>query len=148
MKQYLQELHPFMLIVAEFRATKADREEATKAAKELAEGQARQATIEQYFPLMAMQEGKLSAVAREERPQLVHDILQQGTFNFPKLHLLTHHGAQIQDSGTLRQYSPAITEALHKPLKDAYSPSNRVGATEQILHTISEDYAIGMRELN
>ncbi|KAF8424429.1 hypothetical protein BGX38DRAFT_1074294, partial [Terfezia claveryi] len=56
--------------------------------------------------------------------QAVHEILQQGTFNFPKLHLLSHYGSQIVDFGTLPQYSTEITEALHKPLKDAYWRSN------------------------
>jgi len=41
-----------------------------------------------------------------------------------------------------------ITEALHKPLKDAYRRSNRVDTIEQIVDTISRDYAIQMRELN
>ena len=147
-KKYLQEFLQFVHIFREFRATKVDREEATKAAKELAEGQARQATIEQYFTRTAMERGKLSSVARQERQQLVHDILQQGTCNFPKLHLLTHYGVQIQDFGRLPQYSTEITEALHEPLKDAYRRSNRVDATQQILDTISSDYAIRMRELH
>ncbi|KAF8432170.1 hypothetical protein BGX38DRAFT_1077582, partial [Terfezia claveryi] len=55
----------------------------------------------------------------------IHEILQQGTFNFPKLHLLSHYDSQIIDFGTLPQYSTEITEALHKPLKDAYRRSNR-----------------------
>ncbi|KAF8432903.1 hypothetical protein BGX38DRAFT_1074564, partial [Terfezia claveryi] len=50
----------------------------------------------------------------------VHKILQQGTFNFPKLHLLSYYDSQIINFGTLPQYSTEITEALHKPLKDAY----------------------------
>ena len=148
MKKYLQQLHQFVHMFAECRATKADREEASKAAKELAEGQPRQATMEQYFTRTATQRGKQSAVDRQERQQLVHNILQQGTFNFPKLHLLTHYSAQIQDFGKLPQYSTEIKEALHKPRKDAYRRSNRVDATEQILDTISRDYAIRMRELN
>ena len=78
----------------------------------------------------------------------MHDILQQGTFNFPKLHLLTHYDSQIKDFGTLPQYYMEITEAFHKPLKEAYRRSNQVDAMEQILDTISRDYAIRMRELN
>ncbi|KAF8415753.1 hypothetical protein BGX38DRAFT_1110016 [Terfezia claveryi] len=35
-----------------------------------------------------------------------------GTFNFPKLHLLSHYDSQIIDFGTLPQYSTEITEAL------------------------------------
>ena len=147
-KKYLHEFHQLVHILREFRPTKADREQPTKAAKELAGGQARQAMIEQYFTPTATQRGKLSSVARVERQQLVHDILQQGTFNFPKLHLLTHDGAKIQDFGTLLEYSTEITEALHKPLKDAHRRSNRVDTTEQILDTMSRDYAIRMTQWN
>ena len=137
-----------MHVFQEFWATKADREEAARASKELAEGQAWQATLEQYFMLTPSQRAKQAAANKDERQQLVHDILQQGTFNFPKLHLLTHYDLQIKDFGTLPQYSTEITEALHKPLKEAYRHSNRVDTMEQILNMISRDYAIRMRELN
>ena len=82
------------------------------------------------------------------RQQAAHSILQQATFNFPKLHLLSHYSLQIVDFGTLPQYYTEVTEALHKPLKDAYRSSNRVDAAEPILDTINRDYAIRMRELN
>ncbi|KAF8433150.1 hypothetical protein BGX38DRAFT_1290442 [Terfezia claveryi] len=91
---------------------------------------------------------KKGADDREERQQAVHEILQQGTFNFPNLHLLSYYDSQIIDFGTLPQYSTEITEALHKPLKDAYRQSNHVDAAEQILDTVSRDYAIRMQELN
>jgi len=78
----------------------------------------------------------------------VHDILQQGTFKFPNLHLLTHYHSQIKNFGILPQYYTEITEGLHKPLKEAYRHSNQVDAMEQILNTILRDYAIRMRELN
>jgi len=148
MKKYLEEFHECMHVFQEFWATKADREEAARASKELAEGQAWQATLEQYFMLTPSQRAKQAAANKDERQQLVHDILQQGTFNFPKLHLLTHYDLQIKDFGTLPQYSTEITEALHKPLKEAYRHSNRVDTMEQILNMISRDYAIRMRELN
>ncbi|KAF8430727.1 hypothetical protein BGX38DRAFT_1079773, partial [Terfezia claveryi] len=45
--------------------------------------------------------------------QAIHKILQQGTFNFPKLHLLSYYDSQIINFGTLPQYSTEITEALH-----------------------------------
>jgi len=130
MKKYLEEFHECMYVFQEFRATKADREEAARASKELAEGQARQATLEQYFMLTPSQRAKQAAADKDQRKQLVHDILQQGTFNFPKLHLLTHYDSQIKDFGTLPQYSTKITEALHKPLKEAYRRSNWMDARE------------------
>ncbi|KAF8426488.1 hypothetical protein BGX38DRAFT_1147120 [Terfezia claveryi] len=50
--------------------------------------------------------------------------------------------------GSLPQYSTEITEALHKPLKEAYKRSNRVDATVQILYTHARDHAFKMLELN
>jgi len=41
-----------------------------------------------------------------------------------------------------------VTEALHKPLKDAYQRSNHVNATEQILDIINREHALRIRELN
>jgi len=64
------------------------------------------------------------------------------------MHLLSHCGSQITDFGSLPQYSTEVTEALHKPLKDAYRHSNRVDAVEKILDRITGDYAIRIRELN
>ena len=78
----------------------------------------------------------------------MHDMLQQGIFNFPKLHLLIHYSTQIEDFGTLLLYSTEITGALHNPWQDAYRRSNQVVATEQIQHTISRDYRIRIRELH
>ncbi|KAF8430740.1 hypothetical protein BGX38DRAFT_1083510, partial [Terfezia claveryi] len=75
------------------------------------------------------------------RHVFVADMLAQSTFNYPKLHLLTHYAEQVIQFGTLPQYSTEITESLHKPLKDAYKRSNRVDATIQILDTHSRDHA-------
>ena len=85
---------------------------------------------------------------QEERQQVVHNRLQQATFNFPKLYLPSHYGSQVVDFGTLQQYSTEIIEALYMLLKDAYMHLNRVDAVGQILNIIFRDYAIRMRELN
>ena len=148
MDEYLRRFHQFRHILGEFRAGEADCEDAAKAAQEIEEDQAQQATIHQYFQLTSTQRAKRSAEDRQVRQQAVHNKLQQATFNFPKLHLLSQYGSQVVDFGTLPQYSTEITEALHKPLKDAYRCSNQVDAVEQILDIIYRDYAIHMRELN
>jgi len=124
MKKYLEEFHECMHVFQEFQATKANWEEVARASKELAESQAWQVMLEQYFMLTPSQRAKQAAADKDERQQLVHDILQQGMFNFPKLHLLTHYDLQIKDFGMLSQYFTKITEALHKPLKKAYKCSN------------------------
>ncbi|KAF8419953.1 hypothetical protein BGX38DRAFT_1081610, partial [Terfezia claveryi] len=69
-------------------------------------------------------------------------------FTYPKLHLLTYYSQQVVQFGSLAQYSTDITEALHKPLKEAYKWSNRVDATVQILDTHARDHAFKMLELN
>ncbi|KAF8442651.1 hypothetical protein BGX38DRAFT_1075362, partial [Terfezia claveryi] len=56
--------------------------------------------------------------------QVIQDVLSNAGFNFPKMHMLSHYSTQITDFGSLPQYSTKITEALHKPLKDAYRRSN------------------------
>ena len=148
MNEYLQQFHQHMHIFSEFRSGKADRQEADKVSQELAEGQTEQATIHQYFQLTPTQLAKRSMKDREVRQQAAHSILQQATFNFPKLYLLSHYSPQIVDFGTLPQYFTDVTGALYKPLKDAYRCSNRVDVPEQILDTINRDYALRMRELN
>jgi len=76
MKKYLEEFHECMHVFQEFRAMIADQEEAARASKELAEGQVRQATLEQYVMLTPTQQVKQAAADKDERQQLVHDILQ------------------------------------------------------------------------
>ena len=49
MNEYLRQFHQYMQIFSEFRASKDDREEAAKVSQGLAEVQAQQATIHQYF---------------------------------------------------------------------------------------------------
>ena len=51
MDEYLWHFHQFRHIFSEFRAGKADHEDAAKAGQGIEEDQARQATIHQYFQL-------------------------------------------------------------------------------------------------
>jgi len=76
------------------------------------------------------------------------EMLRQATFNYPELHLLTHYAQQIVRFGSLPQYSMEITEALHKPRKDAYRRSNKVDSTAQILDSYARESACKMLELN
>ena len=148
MMQYLRGFHESNHIFREFRATKADHQEARVASQQLAITHSNQANLEDYFQLTPTQRAARQREDRDERRQLVHDILNEGHFNFPKLHLLSHYGLQITQFGSLVQYSTDITEALHKPLKDAYRRSNRVDAVEQILDTITREHAVRILELN
>ncbi|KAF8416671.1 hypothetical protein EV426DRAFT_711866 [Tirmania nivea] len=148
MTKYLQEFHKYRQVFGEFRASKADQNKAKGASKDLALTQACQATISSYFPTTTTQKANEASANRLEREHLVTDMLGQSTFNYPKLHLLTHYAEQIIQFGTLLQYSTEITESLYKPLKDAYKRSNKVDATIQILDTHIRDHAFKMLELN
>ena len=67
MGKYLRQLNQFGYIFGEFRAGKADRKDAAKAAQEIEGDHARQATIYQYFQLTSTQRAKRSGEDREER---------------------------------------------------------------------------------
>jgi len=90
----------------------------------------------------------MSTEERQERQQVVQEVLSQADFNFPKIHLLSYYNSQIRDFGSLPQYSTKVTEALHKPLTDPYRRSNHVNATDQILDISTREHALRTRELN
>ena len=121
-----------MQVFSEFRAMKKDRQDAKEASQGLAVGQLEtcQAKLQEYFELSAMQRNKLAVEDRQESAQVAQDVLVQAEFNFPKMHLLSHYSSQIKDFGNLPPYSTEITEALHKPLKEAYGRSNRGTASQ------------------
>jgi len=146
--KYLQDFHNYRHVFGEFRASKADHRKAKGASHDLAASQARQSTISNYFQVTARQKANEASANRQERQDLVKEMLGQSTFNYPKLHLLTHYAHQIEHFGSLPQYSTEITEALHKPLKDAYRWSNRVNATPQILDSYARESACRMLEFN
>ncbi|KAF8415356.1 hypothetical protein BGX38DRAFT_1081411, partial [Terfezia claveryi] len=44
---------------------------------------------------------------------MIQDVRSNASFNFLKMHMLSHYSTQITDFGSLPQYSTKITEALH-----------------------------------
>jgi len=150
MDQYLRKFHDNLYIFSEFRATKKDHQSAKEASRKLAveQHEACQGKLEEYFQLSTTRRNTIASEERQERQQVVQEVLSQGDFNFPKIHLLSHYNTLIRDFGSLPQYSTKVTETLHKPLKDAYWRSNHVNTTEQILYTITREHALRIRELN
>jgi len=150
MDQYLRKFNDNLHVFSEFRATKKDHQSAKEASRELAveQREARQGKLEEYFQLSTTKRQNMATEERQERQQVVQEVLLQADFNFPKIHLLSHYNTQIRDFGSLPQYSIEVTEALHKPLKDAYGRSNHMNATDQILDIITREHALRIRELN
>jgi len=148
MSQYLLDFHKYRHVFGEFRASKTDHKRAKGASNDLAVSQDWQSTISNYFQVTRTQKANVASANRQEQQALVKEMLGQSTFNYPKLHLLTHYAQQIVRFGSMPQYSTEITEALHKTLKDAYRRSNRVDAALQILDSHDRESAYRMLELN
>jgi len=148
MSEYLHDFHRYRHIFGEFRASKADHKKAKGASKDLGTSQARQSTISNYFQVTARQKANEACADRQERHDLIKEMLGQATLNYPKLHLLMHYTQEIVKFGSLPQYSTEITETLHKARKDAYRRSNKVDATSQILASYARESACKMLELN
>ena len=55
--------------------------------------------------------------------------IEEGSdFNFPKIHLMQHFQEQVQQFGSLKQWSTEIGEASHKKqIKDGFNSSNKTG---------------------
>jgi len=78
----------------------------------------------------------------------VYEILKDGAhYNFPKIHLISHYAEQIPKFGVQGQYSPKISETMHKAFKDAYRRSNRVNSMSQIVTTYTRDHTFAMKDL-
>jgi len=148
MSKYMQDFHRYRHIFGEFHASKADHNKAKGASKDLCTSQARQCTISNYFEVTARQKSNEACADRQDRHDLMKEMPIQSTCNYHKLHLLTHYAQQIVRCGLLPQYSTEIREALHKPLKEAYSRSYKVDATHQILDSYARESACKMLELN
>jgi len=147
MSWYLQDFHKYRHVFGEFCSSKANHKRAKGASKDLAASQARQSPISNYFPVTPTQKANVASTHRQEQQDLVKEMLGQSTFNYPKLHLLTYYTQQIVHFWSLPQYSTEITEALHKPLKDAYRRSNSIDAPPQILDSHDRESACRMLEL-
>ena len=57
------------------------------------------------------------------------EFIEEGSdFNFPKIHLMQHFREQIQQFGSLKQWSTEIGETSHKKqIKDGFNSSNKTG---------------------
>ena len=113
MFKYLRDFHRYRHIFGEYRASKADDQKAKGGSKDLGASQARQSTISNYFQVTARQKVNEVCADRQERHDLMKEMLGQATCNYPKLHLLTHYVQQIVKFGSLPQCSTEITETLH-----------------------------------
>ena len=144
-RDYLSDFHKDKDVFLCFRTTKAAKNAAREASKDMRSeqrlaasdvtGQSKRRKLEKEF--------------RVETVEVVNNLLSGcAHFNFPKMHLISHFADQISKYGTLPQYSIEICTALHKPLKDAYRQSNHIDTLPQIISTYARGHSIAMREKN
>ena len=144
-QDYLSDFHKHKDVFLRFRATKAAKNSAREASKDMRSEQKLAASDVTHQSKRRMLEKEF----RVETEEVVNDILSGGGhFNFPKMHLISHFADQINKYGTLTQYSTEICEALHKPLKDAYRRSNYIDTLPQIISTYARGHSFVMREKN
>ena len=150
MDQYLQKFYGSVQVCSEFRAMKTDRQDTKKASRKLVAGQleASQAKLAEYFVSSATRRNRLGVEDRLERAYLIQVVLSQGECDLPKVHLLSHHSSQIKKFGSPPQYLTEISQALHKPWKDAYRRSNLMDAADQIVHKFTREHVIRIWGLN
>ncbi|KAF8414436.1 hypothetical protein EV426DRAFT_579176 [Tirmania nivea] len=139
MKDYLSDFHEYKDVFLRFHATKATKNAAKQATKDL----------HAPCPPRLAKRQKLQEQFRTEVDELVDNLLSTGAhYNFPKIHLISHFADQIVKYGSLPQYSTEICEASHKPLKDRSRRSNHVNPIPQIIRTYTRAYNFAMRERN
>ncbi|KAF8414713.1 hypothetical protein EV426DRAFT_579158 [Tirmania nivea] len=149
MKDYLSDFHEYKDVFLRFRTTKATKNAAKQATKDLCEDQHRSLMSDALCPPPLAKCQKLQEQFRTEADELVDDLLSTGAhYNFPKIHLISHFADQIAKYGSLPQYSTEICEASYKPLKDAYRRSNHVNPIPQIIRTYMQAHNFIMRERN
>ena len=117
MNDYLQDFHKNKEVFLRFRAGKAVKSQAKVATQQLRSKN----SLEASGAYTTSKRLKLNEELRLERSELENEVLSEGaSFNFPKMHLISHFTEQISKYGSLPQYLTDICEASHKPLKDGY----------------------------
>lgn len=75
-------------------------------------------------------------------------MLENSSYNLPKVYLMNHFGKSILMCRALKAWSTSIVELNHQPLNVAYHQSNKVDATEQTLRYAGHKDAMSIRVAN
>ena len=106
------------------------------------------------FPDLSEEEKKKMTAAElrkrnEEKAacKLAH-MLEHAHYNMPKVHMVSHWGETIPETGSLPQHSTSIVELNHQPLNLAYDRSNKVDAMDQVVRFAAHKDAMSVRVAN
>ncbi|KAH8147002.1 uncharacterized protein LAJ45_08801 [Morchella importuna] len=126
LQSYLENFHKYKDVFLEFRAYKRTRKDAKDQTKAL------------------QGSGSLGRGLEE-----VQEIREGSHFNFIKMHLLSHFREHVERFGNIPMFSTDVSELAHRrQIKMAYTASNKVDATVQILDYHPRRMVMEMRVLN
>ena len=113
-KDNLGDFHKDKEILLRFQATMSVKNVVKQASKGLCEEYQRLLALDDLRQQTPAKRQKLHQELKLETEELVHDFLTTGAhYNFPKMHLISHHADQLMRYGSLPQYSTEICEASH-----------------------------------
>ena len=137
MQRYFKDFHRRKEVLARFRAKKSTKQSASVFRHELSEELRTRGEESSDW-------NRLSNVAKahqiEDDMQMIEQevaqhLTDESDINFVKMNLPCHFGKSIHQLGHLSNLTSEYYEHEMIDIKDAYRHSNKVNATEQILHT-------------
>jgi hypothetical protein len=91
---------------------------------------------------------KIDADKKDVDTQVAAHMRAHSSFDFVKMHYLSHFTDHIPMFGSTQPFSTELVEASHKDLKDGFRTSNKVNAIQQILVHMSRRQAFRVHELH
>jgi hypothetical protein len=149
MDQCLRWFHKYKSVFLQFRPYKKATQQCKQLLKNL--NSERDIDMEKYQNLTATQR-KLRLDEWNEwiKSEVENKLEEDSSFNFPKLHLMSHFRHSIEKYGSLQQWSTEIRETAHKTqIKDGYRASNKTGDIfKQIINHYMRQNAFAVRRMN
>jgi hypothetical protein len=145
MEDSLEDFHRYKEVFQAVRAGKV----ANRAARTLRSELIKQRDIELAEEMSAADRRCLQNEWKEYlNAEVESKLTEEGHFNFPKIHLLTHFVETIRGFGNLHGWSSDIGEKAHQYVKEGWRASNRNGDVNvQIIQHIETRVAFNVRRL-
>lgn len=145
LQHYLAVFHNNKSTFLKYRASKTVKKDATT----FAAGSVPPLTPTEIAKLTKKElAAKNAELAELRRAARIEYLLDNSTYNMPKVHSTTHFGETIPQFGALKQHSTTIVELNHQPLNSAYDLSNKVDAMDQTLRRAGHKDAITVKVAN
>jgi hypothetical protein len=131
----LEEFHRYKDVFLLYRAGRSTKADATSLRASLTKQAEASRNVDLIFKRLskATKKRKIDADKAEIERQVSKQVREESSFDFVKMHYLTHFIDHISLFGSVQAYSTELLEASHPALKAGFRASNKVNATEQVL---------------